>query len=81
MPAGARLISQSAARGALPQLYAATAPDVRGGEYFGPNGIVESFGYPKRVDSVPASKDLDTAARLWSVSEELTGVRYDALRG
>jgi NAD(P)-dependent dehydrogenase (short-subunit alcohol dehydrogenase family) len=81
MPAGARLISQSAARGALPQLYAATAPDVRGGEYFGPNGIAESFGYPKRVDSVPASKDLDTAARLWSVSEELTGVRYDALRG
>jgi NAD(P)-dependent dehydrogenase (short-subunit alcohol dehydrogenase family) len=81
MPAGARLISQSAAKGALPQLYAATAPDVKGGEYFGPNGIAESFGYPKRVDSIPASKDLDTAARLWSVSEELTGVGYDALQG
>ncbi|HVT63660.1 MAG TPA: oxidoreductase [Mycobacteriales bacterium] len=79
MPAGARLISQSAAKGALPQLYAATAPDVKGGEYFGPNGLAESFGYPKRVDSIPASKDLDTAARLWSVSEELTGVSYDAL--
>jgi NAD(P)-dependent dehydrogenase (short-subunit alcohol dehydrogenase family) len=80
MPAGARLISQSAAKGALPQLYAATAPDVKGGEYFGPNGIAESFGYPKRVDSIPASKDLDTAARLWSISEELTGVTYDALK-
>ncbi|HVV74429.1 MAG TPA: oxidoreductase [Mycobacteriales bacterium] len=81
MPAGARLISQSAAKGALPQLYAATAPDVKGGEYFGPNGIAESFGYPRRVDSVPASKDLDTAARLWSVSEDLTGVSYESLRG
>jgi NAD(P)-dependent dehydrogenase (short-subunit alcohol dehydrogenase family) len=76
MPAGARLISQSAAKGALPQLYAATAPDVKGGEYFGPNGIGESFGYPKRVDSVPASKDPETARRLWEVSEELTGVMY-----
>ena len=79
MPAGARLISQSAAQGALPQLYAATAPDVKGGEYFGPNGIAESFGYPKRVDSIPASKDPEIAARLWSVSEELTGVTYPLL--
>jgi NAD(P)-dependent dehydrogenase (short-subunit alcohol dehydrogenase family) len=80
MPAGARLISQSAAKGALPQLYAATASDVAGGEYFGPNGIAESFGYPKRVDSIPESKDLEVAARLWSVSEALTGVTYDALK-
>ncbi|HEX3678097.1 MAG TPA: oxidoreductase [Galbitalea sp.] len=79
MPAGARLISQSAAKGALPQLYAATAADVQGGEYFGPNGIAESFGYPKRVDSIPESKDLEVAARLWSVSEDLTGVTYDPL--
>jgi NAD(P)-dependent dehydrogenase (short-subunit alcohol dehydrogenase family) len=81
MSAGARLISQSAAKGALPQLYAATAPDVKGGEYFGPNGIAESFGYPKRVDSTAASKDLDAASRLWSISEELTGVSYDSLKG
>ncbi|HWA67853.1 MAG TPA: oxidoreductase [Mycobacteriales bacterium] len=80
MPAGARLISQSAAKGALPQLYAATAPDVKGGEYFGPNGIAESFGYPKRVDSIPESKDPDVASRLWSVSQTLTGVSYDSLR-
>jgi NAD(P)-dependent dehydrogenase (short-subunit alcohol dehydrogenase family) len=81
MPAGARLISQSAAKGALPQLYAATAPDVKGGEYFGPNGIAESFGYPKRVDSIPSSKDLDAASRLWSISEELTQVTYAATLG
>jgi NAD(P)-dependent dehydrogenase (short-subunit alcohol dehydrogenase family) len=80
MPVGARLISQSAAKGALPQLYAATAPDVMGGEYFGPNSIGEMFGYPKRVESVKAAKNPETAARLWSVSEELTGVTYDSLR-
>ena len=58
MTVGVRLIGQSEAQGALPQLYAATAPEVRGGEYFGPNGIMENRGYPKRVDSSPASKDL-----------------------
>jgi NAD(P)-dependent dehydrogenase (short-subunit alcohol dehydrogenase family) len=81
MTVGIRLIGQSEAQGALPQLYAATSPDVRGGEYFGPNGIAENRGYPKRVDSTSASKDPATAARLWELSEDLTGVGYDALRG
>jgi NAD(P)-dependent dehydrogenase (short-subunit alcohol dehydrogenase family) len=74
-----RLFAQSDEMGALPQLYAATAPDVHGGEYFGPDGIAESRGHPKRVDSTSASKDRDVAARLWAVSEDLTGVRYDVL--
>jgi NAD(P)-dependent dehydrogenase (short-subunit alcohol dehydrogenase family) len=81
MTTGARLISQSDRRGALPQLYAATAPGVQGGDYYGPNGIGEQFGYPKRVDSTKAAKDPDTAKRLWAVSEDLTGVDYAALRG
>jgi NAD(P)-dependent dehydrogenase (short-subunit alcohol dehydrogenase family) len=80
MTYGVRMIGQSEAQGALPQLYAATAPEVRGGEYFGPNGIAENRGYPKKVDSTAASKDTDTAAQLWTLSEELTGVTYDALR-
>lgn len=81
MSVGIRLIGQSEAQGALPQLYAATSPDVRGGEYFGPNGIAENRGYPKRVDSTSASKDTETATRLWELSEDLTGVGYDALLG
>jgi NAD(P)-dependent dehydrogenase (short-subunit alcohol dehydrogenase family) len=81
MSLGNRLFAQSDEMGALPQLYAATAPDVRGGEYFGPDGIGESRGHPKRVDSTKASKDTATAARLWEASEDLTGVRYDALTG
>jgi NAD(P)-dependent dehydrogenase (short-subunit alcohol dehydrogenase family) len=79
MTVGIRIIGQSEAQGALPQLYAATAPDVHGGEYFGPNGIGENRGYPKRVDSTSASKDTAAAARLWARSEDLTGVRYDLL--
>jgi NAD(P)-dependent dehydrogenase (short-subunit alcohol dehydrogenase family) len=81
MTVGVRVVGQSEAQGALPQLYAATSPEVRGGEYFGPNGIAENRGYPKRVDSNSASKDPETATRLWALSEDLTGVTYDALRG
>lgn len=76
MSFGNRIASQSAAMGALPQLYAATAPDVVGGEYFGPNGFMENKGHPTRVASAARTHDIDTAHRLWEVSEELTGVRY-----
>jgi NAD(P)-dependent dehydrogenase (short-subunit alcohol dehydrogenase family) len=79
MTLGVRIIGQSEEQGALPQLYAATSPDVRGGEYYGPNGIAENRGYPKRVDSSSASKETAAAARLWKDSEDLTGVRYDGL--
>jgi NAD(P)-dependent dehydrogenase (short-subunit alcohol dehydrogenase family) len=80
MSVGVRIVGQSQAQGALPQLYAATSPDARGGEYYGPNGIAENRGYPKRIDSTSASKNTETATRLWSLSEDLTGVTYDALR-
>jgi NAD(P)-dependent dehydrogenase (short-subunit alcohol dehydrogenase family) len=70
------LIGQSDAMGAEPTLYAATAPDIRGGAYVGPRGVNEMRGHPKLVESSAASKDEATARRLWAVSEELTGVRY-----
>ncbi len=74
-----RFIAQSAARGALPTLFAATSPDVQGGDYIGPDGFNELRGYPKKVRSAPQSYDLALAAKLWSVSEELTGVHYNSL--
>jgi NAD(P)-dependent dehydrogenase (short-subunit alcohol dehydrogenase family) len=74
MTIGNRILAQSEDDGALPQLYAATAPDVVPGGYYGPDGIGESRGHPKRVDSTAASKDEVTARRLWDVSEQLTGV-------
>jgi NAD(P)-dependent dehydrogenase (short-subunit alcohol dehydrogenase family) len=78
---GNRLIAQSDEMGALPQLYAATAPDVAGGEYFGPDGIGEIRGHPERVKTSAAARDNVAALRLWQVSEDLTGIRYDKLPG
>jgi NAD(P)-dependent dehydrogenase (short-subunit alcohol dehydrogenase family) len=71
-----RVIAQSAERGALPTLYAATAPDVQGGAYYGPDGFQELRGHPTRVEAIPAAHDAESGRRLWEVSEELTGVRY-----
>lgn len=68
--------AQSAADGALPMLYAASAPDVVGGEYFGPSGPAEMKGLPTRVYPSPQSRDEMVARQLWKVSEELTGVVY-----
>ncbi len=70
-----RVVAQSAERGALPTLYAATAPGVEGGEYYGPDGIAELRGrHPKRVQVIPEGRDAEVGRRLWDVSEELTGV-------
>jgi NAD(P)-dependent dehydrogenase (short-subunit alcohol dehydrogenase family) len=79
MNVGIKVIGQSDEKGALPQLYAATAPGVHGGEYVGPGGFMENSGYPKLVKASAAANDAATAARLWQVSEELTGVTYEPL--
>ena len=73
---GNRLLAQSAERGALPQLYAATAPDVEGGQFYGPDGFQQARGAPTVVQPVGRARDEETARRLWEVSEELTGVSY-----
>lgn len=72
-------LSKSVEMGVLPQLYAATAPAVRGGEYYAPDGFMQRSGHPKRVRSSRKSYDEDLAGRLWQASEELTGVKYEAL--
>ena len=72
-------LGQSAAMGALPQLRAATDPEVQGDDYFGPGGFAEMRGYAVPVDRSDRAKDEATAARLWDVSAELTGVQYEAL--
>ncbi len=73
------IFGMNQAKGALPTLRAATAPDVRGGDYFGPGGFYEMRGYPKRVGTTSAAESEEDAARLWAVSEERTGVTYEAL--
>jgi NAD(P)-dependent dehydrogenase (short-subunit alcohol dehydrogenase family) len=71
-----RLVAQSDAAGALPQLYAATMPDVIPGEYFGPDRLFQLRGHPTRVGSSTAARDDRAALRLWELSEDLTGVTY-----
>lgn len=70
------LLAQDDKMGALPTEYAASAPDIHGGEYIGPDGFGEIRGYPKEVQPRANAQDAAAAAKLWQVSEELTGVRY-----
>ncbi len=70
------LVAQSSAMGALPTLRAATDPGAQGGQYYGPDGIGETRGNPKVVGSSTQSHDEDIQRRLWTMSEELTGVTY-----
>ena len=72
------IISQSAEMGALPTLRAATDPGVLGGQYYGPDGFGGMRGYPKVVASSDRSHDVGLQQRLWTASEELTGVVYPA---
>lgn len=71
-----RLVAQSAADGAVPILYAATAPEVNGCDYIGPTGFQGMRGAPGKVRSNAESYDTTIAAKLWAVSVELTGVTY-----
>lgn len=70
---------QSAAMGALPVLYAATDPSVTPGGYYGPEH--DKKGYPVEVRAGDSAYDESDGQRLWQVSEELTGVRFEALNG
>ena len=72
----ARVMSQPAAMGALPILRAATDPDVLGGQYYGPGGFFAARGYPKLAESSAQSHTPAIQRRLWTVSEELTGVTF-----
>jgi NAD(P)-dependent dehydrogenase (short-subunit alcohol dehydrogenase family) len=72
-----RVIAQSDDMGALPTLYAATEPGLAGGTYVGPDGFAEQRGHPKPVVPNKAARDEQVARRLWEVSEEMTGVRFE----
>ncbi len=79
MSIGNSLFAQSAAAGALPTLYAATAADVRGGDFVGPGGMLHMAGAPKKQRSNRLSYDVDAARKLWATSIRLTQVDYASL--
>jgi NAD(P)-dependent dehydrogenase (short-subunit alcohol dehydrogenase family) len=68
------LFVQSAAKGALPQLRAATDPEASGGQYYGPDGFMEGRGNPVVVTSTGRSHDEALQQALWAESERLTGI-------
>lgn len=70
------VFAQSAQRGALPTLCAATFPGLYGASYIGPDGFMELRGFPKLTRAAAIAYDQRLAAQLWSVSEELTGVTW-----
>ena len=79
LDAATKVIGQPAAMGAWPSLYAATMPDVRGAEFFGPASFGGWRGHPERTTATPSAYDPDVADRLWRRSTELTGVDYGVL--
>jgi NAD(P)-dependent dehydrogenase (short-subunit alcohol dehydrogenase family) len=68
---------QPAAQGALPTLFAATAPEAVAGGYYGPDGLSETRGYPTAAKVPPQAEDRSVAERLWRVSEQLAGVSFE----
>jgi len=71
-----RWFAEDGATGALPTLYAATASEVQPGDYIAPIYYGSARGTPHRGKSSARARDAQAAARLWEVSEQLTGVRY-----
>jgi len=78
MGMGNRILAQTQEMGALPTLYA-VSQDLPGGSYVGPNARRETQGYPTLVGRTAEASDPKLAAKLWTASEELTGVNFPAL--
>jgi protochlorophyllide reductase len=72
-----QVITQPVRVGVLPQLYAATAEQVRGGDYIGPGRFGETRGHPAPARRSPAAQDVDLARRLWTATADATGVTPD----
>ncbi|HEY0199855.1 MAG TPA: SDR family oxidoreductase [Rhodanobacter sp.] len=70
------IMSQSAAEGALPTLFAATSPDAKPAGYYGPSGLFELKGAVKPSRIATRAKNVADATRLWDVSHRLTGVAF-----
>jgi NAD(P)-dependent dehydrogenase (short-subunit alcohol dehydrogenase family) len=73
---GLWFLFQPAAQGALPTLFAATSPEARSGAYYGPDKLGETRGSPAVAKIPPQAQDTHTAARLWTLSEQLARLSF-----
>ena len=71
-----RYFAQNSYMGALPIIYATLADDVKGGDFYGPDGFMEISGYPAKTQPSRLAQDEGIARKLWEKSEELTGVYF-----
>lgn len=67
-------LAQTAEQGAQSQVFAAVKEDLKGGEFVGPN--LELWGKPKLISGSKHSRDLETSQKLWELTEELTGEKF-----
>lgn len=70
-------LAQSASMGAYPTVTAATSEELSGGDFVGPDGMLELHGFPKKRTPAKRAEDREVAARLWDLSVELTGVAFE----
>ncbi|MBC8374437.1 MAG: hypothetical protein H8E26_00240 [FCB group bacterium] len=70
------VIAQSGFMGAMPTLMAAIDPSASSGNFYGPSGFAQQRGWPKQVTPNKLSQDMHIAEKLWTTSEELTGVNF-----
>lgn len=73
------LLGRTPAEGALPQIFAAASPDAKPGAYYGPAPGLNRKARPQPASTSAAARDEAAARRLWTISEELTGVRFPVL--
>ncbi len=76
-----RIVAQPARKGALPTLYAATYPELAGGEYIGPDGPGNRKGNPVQTSEASKLFKTELSERLWKVSEDLTGIKFTIWSG
>lgn len=76
MGLGLKIFGQSAKKGCLPMLYAATSSDIKGGEFIGPDGFKAIRGSPEKQTPSEKAQDEELAEKLWKKSEEMTGIKY-----
>ncbi len=69
-------IAQNQDQGALPEIRASVDPEVKGGEYYGPDGFAENKGYPVKVTSNKVSHSMEDAKKLWELSGKITNVQF-----
>lgn len=71
-----KFMAQPAAKGAWPTLLAAADTDAQSGGYYGPTGFLDAAGPVGEASITPQGCDMDHAARLWTLSEELVGETF-----